>query len=415
MNGTRNIIAVICLLTLGAFAGSAQTLTSTFQFTASGLIGTLATATTPFQGQTFTNAAITITAISNVINRISCQSSCNFAIPNDSATVSISGIGTFLFIGASNLQNIPTVDPVRGVTSDAIALYTSGGSALSASIPTSTAWDMLTALGPFQTTTFVNTYSTHNTNGGVLKFTSSLGSNDTFQSIFSGTPPPPTLTRSGILSHIAAGGDWNTSMTIVNPSSSAVPVTVAFRNDDGSALSIPVTTTNQGATQSFTAASVSATIGPNATLLISTGQLASTVVGWADVSSTGSLGGYAIFRQTPQSGSASEGTVPLQTQLPSTITLPYDNTAGFVMGVALANLSTTLASTTATIWDDSGNQLGTQFITIPGNGHTAFVLPNEFPLIAGKRGIVKFQNTGGIAGIGLRFSPFGTFTSVPTM
>jgi hypothetical protein len=95
--------------------------------------------------------------------------------------------------------------------------------------------------------------------------------------------------------------------------------------------------------------------------------------------------------------------------------IPYDNAAGFVMGVALANLSTSFASVTVTMLDDSGNQLGTQFISIAGSGHMAFVLPNQFPLTAGKRGIVKFQAAGGLAGLGLRFSPFGTFTSVPTM
>jgi hypothetical protein len=168
---------------------------------------------------------------------------------------------------------------------------------------------------------------------------------------------------------------------------------------------------------SFLKYSSSSSLNPNATLLISTGQLASTVVGWADVLSTGSLGGYAIFRQTPQTGSPSEGTVPLQSQFSSTVTLPYDNTAGFVMGVALANLSTSTASVTATMWDDSGSLLGTQIITIAGNGHTAFVLPNQLALTTGRRGIVKFQSSasGGITGLGLRFSPFGTFTSVPTM
>src|ERR1035441_9632810 len=68
---------------------------------------------------------------------------------------------------------------------------------------------------------------------------------------------------------------------------------------------------------------------------------------------------------------------PLQTQFPSTITLPYDNTNGFVMGVALANLSSASANVTATMWDANGNQLGTQSITIAGNGHTSFALPTE--------------------------------------
>jgi hypothetical protein len=220
------------------------------------------------------------------------------------------------------------------------------------------------------------------------------------------------------LSHIAAGGGWTTAITLLNTSAAPVPVTVAFHGDDGSAWSLPVTITQQGVTQTSVAASVNAVVNPNATLLISTGdQLTSTLVGWADVQSSGSLGGYAIFRSTPGTGPPSEGTSPLQTQFLSTITLPYDNTSGFLMGVALANLSTASATITATIWDDSGNQLGTRTFTIGGNGHAAFILPNQLPLTAGKRGIVRFQSgfAGGITGLGLRFSPFGTFTSIPAM
>ncbi len=220
-------------------------------------------------------------------------------------------------------------------------------------------------------------------------------------------------TRTGIFSQIAAGGTWTTTITLVNTSPAPVSVTVTFHSDDGSALSLPVTTTNQGAAQSVTSSSVSATISPNATLLITSGQMAATVVGWADVTSTGPVGGYAIFRQTPPTGSPSEGTVPLQTQFSSSFTLPYDDMAEFTMGVAIVNLSSSPAMITASIWDDSGNQLGTQNIFIPANGHTSFALPLEISLTIHKRGTVQFQSSGGIAGLGLRFSPFDTFTSVP--
>jgi hypothetical protein len=219
-----------------------------------------------------------------------------------------------------------------------------------------------------------------------------------------------------VLSHIAAGGGWTTVITLVNTSSAAVQVTVALHNDDGSAMTVPATTTQQGVSQTTTTSSVSATINPNATLLISMGdQIASTIVGWADVLSTGSVQGYAIFRSAPETGSPSEGTVPLSNIFPTTITLPYDNTNNFVMGVALANLSTSFATVIATIWDANGNQLGTQTLTIVGNGHSSFVLPSELPATTGQLGIVQFQSSGGLAGLGLRFSPFGTFTSVPTM
>jgi hypothetical protein len=419
-------ISLAWLLMFGAFAGMAQTLTSTFTFTASGYLGTPATATTPFQGQVFTNATITITAIGNTANRI--YYSNEYCIQNDSATVTISGVGTYRF-PYSSVQSQAAVDPIRGITGITIGLWVgdSQGSVscnsafpnVAVSVQRTSLWDLTSSLGPIQDTNIGTPGRAMPTSGGTLQFTNisfviplTMG----FQAVFTGTPPAPTLTRTGVLSHIAAGGGWTTVMTLVNPSSTAVPVTVALHSDDGSALTLPVTTTQQGISQKTTTSSVSATISPNATLLISTGdQIASTVVGWADVLSTGTLGGYAIFRSTPQTGFPSEGTVPLQSQFPTTVTLPYDNTAGFVMGVALANLSTAFASVTATMWDESGNQLGAQFISIAGSGHTAFVLPSQFPLTAGRRGVVRFQAAGGITGLGLRFSPFGTFTSVPTM
>jgi len=226
------------------------------------------------------------------------------------------------------------------------------------------------------------------------------------------------LVRSGILSHIAAGGGWNTTITLVNTSSVPVTARLVFRADNGGALSLPLVTRQQGVSQTVTTTQLDRVINPNTTLLIDSGdQMSSTVVGWAEVLTSGPLGGLAIFRSTPQNGSPSEGTVPLQSQNPSTMTLPFDNSAGFVMGVALVNLSAGFANITATIWDDSGNQLGTQAIPLVGDGHMAFVLPTQLPLSTGKRGIVQFQSTAaeGIAGLGLRFSPFGTFTSVPAI
>jgi hypothetical protein len=97
--------------------------------------------------------------------------------------------------------------------------------------------------------------------------------------------------------------------------------------------------------------------------------------------------------------------------------LPCDNTTGFSTGAAMANLSAMVATVTATIWDENGFQLGVQVITLSGNGHTSFALPDKLPLTGGKRWIVQFQSSSssGPTGLGLRFSPFGTFNSVPTI
>ena len=156
---------------------------------------------------------------------------------------------------------------------------------------------------------------------------------------------------------------------------------------------MPVTTTQQGVTQTVTGGSVNAVLNPNTTILISAGDPSlSQVIGWAEVLSSVPVGGFAIFRSAI--GTPSEGTVPLQTQTPSAFILPYDNTGGFVMGVALANLSASSVIITATMWDDNGTLLGSQGINVAGSGHTSFVLPTQLPLTSGKRGIVRFQSSG---------------------
>jgi probable HAF family extracellular repeat protein len=228
--------------------------------------------------------------------------------------------------------------------------------------------------------------------------------------------PPGVPIRAGVLSHIATGGGWDTTITLINTSSTQAEATVRFFAGDGSALQLPLEVTQKGSTQPFRGSRLERVMDPNTSLLIVTHELATTVTGWAEVTSTGPLGGFAIFRQHG-GGPSSEGTVPLQTRFPSTMTLPYDNNSGFVMGVALANLVSESAVITAIIWDEEGTMLGTQNIPVAGSGHTSFVLPAEILLTSGKRGIVQFRTTGnrGVAGLGLRFSPLMTFTSVPPM
>ena len=50
---------------------------------------------------------------------------------------------------------------------------------------------------------------------------------------------------------------------------------------------------------------------------------------------------------TPANDKPSEATVPLQTAFPSSLLLPYDNTAGYVMGMALVNLGLSAANVNA--------------------------------------------------------------------
>jgi hypothetical protein len=220
------------------------------------------------------------------------------------------------------------------------------------------------------------------------------------------------------LAHVAAGGSWTTDVALINLSASPVSLTIAFHGDDGSAWSVPGVVTYQGGARDVLTNSLSEVLAPDATLLISVGDpSALNQTGWADVVSSGPIAGYAILRASSGNGPPVEATVPIQTQLPAALTFPYDNTSGLVTSIGIANPGAGAATVTATMWDDSGNPLGSQSIAIAAGGHSAFALPDRLPLAARTRGIVRFQSSApeGLAGLGLRFSPSGLFTFVPAM
>ena len=60
----------------------------------------------------------------------------------------------------------------------------------------------------------------------------------------------------------------------------------------------------------------------------------------------------------------------------SRLILPFDNTAGFVTGVALVNLATEAVILNATIRDDTGAQAVCRAVALPAMGHTSFAVPD---------------------------------------
>jgi hypothetical protein len=232
------------------------------------------------------------------------------------------------------------------------------------------------------------------------------------------------LARAGVISQVAAGGGWDTTIWLINRSAAPVPTRLVFHGDDGSPLSLPLTVTQPGFSQQVAAATLDEVIAPNTTLVVATVAAASTVQAWADVLSSGPLSGFAVFRYAR----ASEAAVPLQSQTGTSISLPFDNTGGYSTGVALVNLSGSPANITATVWDENGNQIVVQSVALTkndsaGNGHDSFMLPDRLAVTAGRRGIVQFQGNpagpftpvGALTGLGLRAGPNGVFTSIPTI
>jgi hypothetical protein len=221
----------------------------------------------------------------------------------------------------------------------------------------------------------------------------------------------------GSASQIAVGGAWKTTLTLFNLAPVQNPIRVAFRGDDGRPLTLPLTIVQRGASQAASASALDRTLEPGATLLVESEAPGSsaTLVGWAEIISSGPVAGFAIFRQRSVDGRDAEGTAPLETNRSSRLVLPFDNSAGFVTGVALVNLSAEAVIINATIRDDNGAQIDLQAVALPPMGHTSFSVADRFSITRGRRGIIDFQNTGGgaVAGLGLRFSPLGSFTSIP--
>jgi hypothetical protein len=202
-------------------------------------------------------------------------------------------------------------------------------------------------------------------------------------------------------------------MTLANLTATRITGLLSFYDENGNALTLPLSFPQSGAT--VTASSTNLSIDPNASFVVETESAGSNIiVGWADVKASGTLQGYAIFRQRIPGLPDSEGTVALETQPAAGFVLLYDNTTGFQTGIGLANQSTAKADITVNLRDDSGALLGTSQITLPALGHQSFFLNRMFGQTANRRGVVEFRSAAGsITGIGLRFSPAGSFTSVP--
>ena len=164
------------------------------------------------------------------------------------------------------------------------------------------------------------------------------------------------------------------------------------------------------------------TLAANASLIVATAgpQTPPVLVGSAQLAATGPVDGFAIFHLIP---GAQEAVVPMETRNASSYLLPFDNTGGVVLAVAVANVSVQAANIGIVIRDDTGTVIGTPGATIAlgANGHTAFVVPSQFPATANKRGTLEFDTPAGgqISLLGIRTTPLtsttNTLTTIPAL
>jgi hypothetical protein len=138
------------------------------------------------------------------------------------------------------------------------------------------------------------------------------------------------------------------------------------------------------------------------------------VQGSAQLTTTGNISGFEVFRWTTF---GQEASVPIETRTPNSFVLIFDNTDGLTTGLALANVASQAARVVVNLRDDVGALLLSTSISLLAQGHTSFMLPDTYAITAGKRGSVEFLTpTGGlISVIGVRAKPDGTLTTIPVL
>jgi hypothetical protein len=144
--------------------------------------------------------------------------------------------------------------------------------------------------------------------------------------------------------------------------------------------------------------------------------------------SSGIVRGQASFRFSLPGGQISEAVVPLTASgstsciipfpvVPGAnpaILLPFDNTAGqYVTWLAIANTSNAPLAVPIEFDDQSNQQRVTDTLQLSVNQHVAFVSPQSYPALAGKKGILRIRQTASsVAVLGLLSNSTNTITTI---
>jgi len=220
-----------------------------------------------------------------------------------------------------------------------------------------------------------------------------------------------------IISHLANGQGWKTTILLVNADTHTASFTMNFWANSGSPLVLPLL-------QDGTTASVSGTIAPGQLRVIESDGLGDAILeGWAELITSDAIGGTGIFAATALNLPPSEAAAPLNSIGGTQLFMPFDNTTGvlvFSTGIALANPNQQAAVVNVTFIDQSAQNIPVKVnqITVPANGHYASVLRDDFPEVNGKRGTIQLNSNVNVYGLGIRyngeaFTSIGALSNVP--
>jgi hypothetical protein len=203
---------------------------------------------------------------------------------------------------------------------------------------------------------------------------------------------------------------------LVNSGTSAAPFTLSFYADQtGLPQQLPLSFPQPGGGANTMATSVTQTLPAGATRLIVSSGAPQLITGSAQLSTTGNVSGFAIFRHNNQ-----EAVVPLESRNAGAYIIAFDNTNGTGTGIAVSAVSAGPINIPVTVRDTTGATIATDTITLNANGHTQFTLvTDKYPMTANIQGTIEFDKPAGsqIGALGIRIPnvPAHTYTTLPAL
>jgi hypothetical protein len=224
----------------------------------------------------------------------------------------------------------------------------------------------------------------------------------------------PCVTR------IVDGGAYKTTMTFLNLGTQQASFPLVFRDTSGQPLTLPIIQADGSILQLSTVPVSIAAAG--ATTIETAGRSQDSVQqGWGELQlgPMDRVSGNAVFRQSVPGREDYEAAIPVSPRVFPRVLSPFDNTTPFTTSLAATNPSTTDMMLTFGVRSNTGSQLGTYMVPLPAQNHTAFVMPNQFPLSAATSGVLEINSSCanlpiclGIPMVALRFAE-AAFTSYP--
>jgi len=211
-----------------------------------------------------------------------------------------------------------------------------------------------------------------------------------------------------IVPHVVDGAGWQSTIVLTNTTGNPANATLIFHKE-----------TTNGNTEAWTPPFVEvistsglSVVGGSSMFLHTQGTAADLSQGWAELNADAGIIGYVVF-SIRSGASQNDGTAPIGSAS-GRLLVPYDDTPGFLTGVAIVNPTSTAQNISVGFRNSGGTLMGDHALSVPAGGHKSFILSTEFPGIKNHAGLAEFYSPSGtFSMIALRVNPTNAFTAAP--